>query len=249
MIMNIVYRNMVVFDLDDTLHMRAEPFARTVGELFGITGEQLLGKMFTDFRAIGVEYFHQWDAGTISEQEMYIRRTIDTFALYDRKLTREESAHFHETYGKYLQQIRPAEGIGAMLQTAADMGIGLGVLTNGSPVRQRDKIRALGLSRWIPEEHIAVSLELGVHKPDPEVFVLYKKKICETENIPDTCRWWYVGDLYEHDIEPAARAGWHTIWMVHDDEDKTVERDLEPDRIVRSGKELEDLFRTGGLEI
>ena len=171
MIMNIVYRNMVVFDLDDTLHMRAEPFARTVGELFGITGEQLLGKMFTDFRAIGVEYFHQWDAGTISEQEMYIRRTIDTFALYDRKLTREESAHFHETYGKYLQQIRPAEGIGAMLQTAADMGIGLGVLTNGSPVRQRDKIRALGLSRWIPEEHIAVSLELGVHKPDPEVFL------------------------------------------------------------------------------
>ena len=236
-------QQMVVFDLDDTLHMREAPFAGTVKELYDITDAEQVRKMFTDFRAIGVEYFHQWDAGTISEQEMYIRRTIDTFALYGYTLTREEAAVFHKTYEKYLRRIRPAEGIESALQTAAGLGIRLGILTNGSPVRQRGKIEALGLTKWIPEEHIAVSLELGVHKPDPEVFSLYRKKICETENIPDTCSWWYVGDLYEHDIEPAAKAGWHTIWMVHDEEDKTVERELEPDHIVRNGKELEDLFR------
>jgi len=241
--MNNTGQQIVVFDLDDTLHMRMAPFAETVKELYDIKDAEQVRKMFADFRAIGVEYFHQWDAGTITEQEMYIRRTIDTFALYGYTLTREESAVFHKTYEKYLQCIRPAEGIEEALQAAVDAGIRLGILTNGSPVRQRSKIRALGLTQWIPEEHIAVSLELGVHKPNPEVFSLYKKKICETENIPATCRWWYVGDLYENDIEPAVKAGWHTIWMVHDEEDITVKREVEPDHIVRSGKELEDLFR------
>ena len=51
-----------------------------------------------------------------------------------------------------------------------------------------------------------------------------------------------MGDLYENDIEPAAKAGWHTIWMVHDEEDKTIQRELEPDHIVRSGKELEKVL-------
>ncbi len=237
------YRDMMVFDLDDTLHMRAAPFAETVKELFGITENALIGRMFTDFRAIGVDYFHQWDAGTITEQEMYIRRTIDTFALYGRSLHETESAQFHKTYEKYLQQIRPAEGIESALQTANALGIGLGILTNGSPVRQRGKIRALGLNRWVPEEYTAVSLELGVHKPDPEIFARYKEKVSESGEFLPSCRWWYVGDLYEHDIEPAAKAGWYTVWMVHEEEDKTVQRDLEPDYIVRSGKELEELMR------
>ena len=250
------YKEMVVFDLDDTLHLRSAPFSDAVKEFLGVTDEKTLGKMFADFREIGVEYFHQWDAGTITEQEMYIRRTIDTFALYGYTVTREESADFHRTYEKYLRQIHPAEGIESALQTASERGIGLGILTNGSPVRQRGKIEALGLTRWIPEENIAVSLELGVHKPDPEVFARYQEKICgntkeKGQDDPAAqpnpeCRWWYVGDLYEHDIEPAAKAGWLTIWMVRDDEDSTVQREWEPDHIVRSGKELEELLRKIG---
>lgn len=236
---------MVVFDLDDTLHMRAAPFGNAVIELYDITDRDRVKTMFADFRTIGVEYFHQWDAGVISEQEMYIRRTIDTFALYGYSLTEEESAVFHKTYEKYLQQIRPAEGIAEALQAAAAAGVRLGILTNGSPVRQRNKIRALGLTRWIPEENIVVSLELGVHKPDPEVFRRYREKLEDGEKSagtaagPQDSDWWYVGDLYEHDIEPAIKAGWHTIWMVHENEDRKVKHDLEPDRIVRSGKELE----------
>ena len=265
----------VVFDLDDTLHMRAAPFANAVKERYGITEAEQIKRMFTDFRAIGVDYFHQWDAGTITEQEMYIRRTIDTFALYGYAVSEEDALLFHKTYEKYLQQIRPAEGIEDALQAAVGAGIQLGILTNGSPVRQRNKIRALGLTRWIPEEYIAVSLELGVHKPDPEVFVRYRNKVGDIkknrfedeeevvsakandikirekvgteskngetlmENEEEKNSWWYVGDLYEHDIEPAIKAGWHTVWMVHDEEDKTVQRELDPDYIVRSGKELE----------
>ena len=88
-----------------------------------------------------------------------------------------------------------------------------------------------------------VSLELGVHKPDPEVFARYIKKVGENTDMSDPIsNWWYAGDLYEHDIEPAAKAGWHTIWVVHEEEDKTVQRDVEPDHIVRSGKELKEVL-------
>lgn len=241
--MKVVGKSMVVFDLDDTLHMRAAPFANAVKEWYGDADADQMKKMFTDFRAIGVDYFHQWDAGTITEQDMYIRRTIDTFALYGRTVSEEEALTFHKTYEKYLQQIRPAEGIEDALQAAVDAGVQLGILTNGSPVRQRNKIRALGLTRWIPEENIVVSLELGVHKPDPEVFARYIKKVGENTDMSDPIsNWWYAGDLYEHDIEPAAKAGWHTIWVVHEEEDKTVQRDVEPDHIVRSGNELKEVL-------
>ena len=206
--------SMIVFDLDDTLHMRSAPFAESVSEFFHISEPDQVKRMFTDFRMIGVEYFHQWDAGTITEQDMYIRRTADTFALYGIHLT------------------------------ASDLGLPMGILTNGSPVRQRDKIRTLGLERWIPAGHIAVSLELGVHKPDPEVFRRYQEMILSSaEEAVSPAEWWYVGDLYENDIGPAIRAGWHTVWMVHDEEDRAAEYAHSPDYIVRSGQELRDVFR------
>ena len=248
----------IVFDLDDTLHMRSAPFANAVQELCHIADPGQLQKMFADFRSIGVAYFHQWDAGEIDEQEMYILRTIDAFALYGYTFTREEAWHFHKTYEKYLQRIRPAEGIEEALQTAVDLHMPMGILTNGSPVRQRNKIRALGLTKWIPEEYIAVSLELGVHKPDPRVFALYREKIrslhaaqreqaglLQTEEQQEYA-WWYVGDLYENDIEPAAKDGWHTIW-VQREEDRHVARSVEPDYIVKDGYELEKVFRKIGM--
>ena len=189
---------------------------------------------------------------------MYILRTIDAFALYGYTFTREEAWHFHKTYEKYLQRIRPAEGIEEALQTAVDLHMTMGILTNGSPVRQRNKIRALGLTKWIPEEYIAVSLELGVHKPDPRVFALYREKIrslhaaqreqaglLQTEEQQEYA-WWYVGDLYENDIEPAAKDGWHTIW-VQREEDRHVARSVEPDYIVKDGYELEKVFRKIGM--
>ncbi len=269
---------MIVFDLDDTLHMRSAPFADAVQELCHVDDPGQLEKMFADFRNIGVAYFHQWDTGEIDEQEMYILRTIDAFALYGYTFTREEAWHFHKTYEKYLQRIRPAEGIAEALQTAVELRLPMGILTNGSPVRQRNKIRALGLTKWIPEEYIAVSLELGVHKPDPRVFALYREKIrrlnapgtepadsLQAEELPEAaqtgretesallCRdvmppdtWWYVGDLYENDIEPAAKDGWHTIW-VQREEDRHVTRTVEPDFVVKDGYELEQVFRQIGM--
>ena len=92
--MKVVGKSMVVFDLDDTLHMRAAPFANAVKEWYGDADADQMKKMFTDFRAIGVDYFHQWDAGTITEQDMYIRRTIDTFALYGHTVSEEEALTF-----------------------------------------------------------------------------------------------------------------------------------------------------------
>lgn len=46
----------------------------------------------------------------------------------------------------------------------------LGIITNGPSEHQRDKVRALGVERWIPMERIWISGDLGVGKPHKEIF-------------------------------------------------------------------------------
>ena len=236
---------MIVFDLDDTLHLRADPFGNAVEEMCGMsrTSADMPG-LFEDFRRIGMEYFHQWDKGEITEQEMYIRRAIDAFAMHGISLTGESALAFHGTYEKHLGKIHLAEGIVEALQLAVDREIRLGILTNGPSKRQRRKIAVLGLNRWIPESAMAVSSELGIHKPDERIFALYQKKLRENgTDVDRTDSWWYVGDSYENDIEPAVKAGWNTIWLNRYDADVGKQICVQPDYKIRSGKELTDILR------
>ncbi len=236
---------MVVFDLDDTLHLRADPFFEAVRKMFPeYPAEQAL---FEDFRRIGDAYYQKWDSGCITERDMFILRVIDTFALHGISVTDEKAERFHAYYNDGLQHIRLAEGIEEALQTAVDMGMSLGILTNGSAARQRGKITALSLEKWIPAENILVSSEIGINKPDPRVFSAYQEWAAKGRQISAGEEdWWYVGDLYENDIEAPAKAGWHTIWLDRYGDSEKKKHCLQPDYLIRSGTELTDLLERIG---
>ena len=64
------------------------------------------------------------------------------------------------------------------------------------------------LPRWIPEEHIVVSGDIGVSKPDLEAFRIYERKCCvRPENTV------MVGDNLAADIQGAEAAGWNALWV------------------------------------
>jgi HAD superfamily hydrolase (TIGR01549 family) len=83
-------------------------------------------------------------------------------------------------------------------------GYRLAVIAN-QPARRSAELRALG----IEPEVMAMSEELGVHKPDPAFFT----RSLELLGGPDPDAVVYVGDRLDNDIGPAHAAGLRAIWL------------------------------------
>lgn len=85
--------------------------------------------------------------------------------------------------------------------------IPMGILTNGLKEAQRPRLLKTGISHFF--DHIIVSDEIGISKPNQEIFELAKQKLgnIPSENIL------LVGDNPFSDIEGAQKFGFKTIWF------------------------------------
>jgi len=83
-------------------------------------------------------------------------------------------------------------------------GYRLAIIAN-QPARRTADLRALG----IEAEVIAMSEELGAHKPDPGFF----SRSLELMGMPDPTDVAYVGDRLDNDVRPAAAAGMRAVWL------------------------------------
>ncbi len=82
----------------------------------------------------------------------------------------------------------------------------LGLITNGPAHSQRPKIACLGLAQWM--QCCIVSGEVGVAKPDPQIFSLALQQLGVS---PQQAV--YVGDSLEFDLQGAYAAGIDFVWL------------------------------------
>ena len=82
----------------------------------------------------------------------------------------------------------------------------LGVVTNGAPDTQREKLEALGLAEHLGT--VVISGEAGVGKPDPEIFRIALGALDAPPH-----RAAHVGDSLESDVRGAVAAGIHAVWL------------------------------------
>jgi putative hydrolase of the HAD superfamily len=87
-----------------------------------------------------------------------------------------------------------------------ELGIPLGIVTNGPSKLQRGKIEGAGLHQLIDE--IFISEEFGSGKPDAAIFHAACRSL---KAEPATS--WFVGDNPSADIIGAHNAGLRTIWL------------------------------------
>lgn len=82
----------------------------------------------------------------------------------------------------------------------------LGVITNGLPLGQRRKLERLGIARYF--ETLVASAEVGVGKPDREIFcrALSRMRVAAGDAL-------MVGDSLEGDVLGAQRAGMKAVWL------------------------------------
>ncbi len=203
----------VIFDLDDTLYRRWQPYAHAYETVFANrrTEDWPGGReVYMAGRKISDEEYLRKVNGEISEEQMHVNRTKRSFALFDIILSDAEALAFEEAYQAAQGQIKPVKSFLELLiwlkQHRADTFIG--VMTNGGADRQWKKFHALGLEAYIPEEHVYISQAEGWDKPDVRAFRCYEKKfnLKSAETV-------LIGDSYETDVKGALAAGWQILYV------------------------------------
>lgn len=108
----------------------------------------------------------------------------------------------------------------------------LGLITNGAPDLQREKIKGAGIESFF--EHIIISGEVNVAKPEKEIFIIAANKFNLTED-----KLIMIGDSIGSDIEGAKNAGIKSIWL--NSRNKVLDKNIYPTGIIHSLSQLPNI--------
>ncbi len=106
-----------------------------------------------------------------------------------------------------LHGIDPDPSAAAVLERLRDNGWRVAIATNGNTAQQWAKIRRAGLEPHV--DAVAVSEEVGAHKPDRRVFEAAAQR-CGARLADGG---WMLGDCATRDIGGAQAVGLRTVWL------------------------------------
>ena len=154
-------------------------------------------------------------------------RSLASEGIENEKLAADLGIFFQQRRRELQDRLPGAEEILHQLQKA---GVRIGLLTNGAPDLQREKIEASGLGMFF--DAAVVSGEVGIGKPEPAIFhhLLEKLGVAPAEAL-------MVGNSLARDIIGGKSAGLHTCWLALEGEDEPVGL-VEPDYVIHSLGEL-----------
>ncbi len=249
----------VLFDLDDTLvvdeivsHRALEHTARQALEHHGAEPEQFArdavelaqthwkaGTSHSYCRAIGISAFECLWGNFEGEAEdlMALRAWAITYRarVFDAALRAQmiESAmggqELAETFAAARRRLQRLMPDARETLTRLSGAYALGLLTNGAPDLQREKIAASGLGNFF--QSVAISGEFGIGKPRAEIF----QWLAATMNVAaeDVVM---VGNSLERDIAGARNAGILSIWIKVPGSEEPA--DVEPDFTIAGLAEI-----------
>lgn len=209
--------DLVLFDLDDTLHddtfayqSAAEEVAREVAAEHGVNALALQAAYVAE-----AEGFWQ----RLSPRDLKVKLSRVRASMWQNALesvgvaspeVAEQSAERYNAYRSKYYTLFP--GAVELLKALRERGMKLGIVTNGLSETHREKIALLRISEYF--DAIFLADEVGMIKPDPLLFA----HACRTlGGAPAHSA--MVGDRYDRDIRGALEAGLFTIWLnVRDEE-------------------------------
>ena len=207
----------ICFDLDDTLYKEIDYLKSAYREISAIAVGNNQIKAESAYEVMLKAYLA---GGNAFNQ-------LNSFLGIDRPVK-----DYLEVYRNHKPDVQLSEEVTTTLDELKSAGCVIGLITDGRSVQQRHKIDALGLHRWISDEDIVISEELGSEKPNPanyEYFMnRYSRKV----------EFYYVGDNPQKDFLAPNALGWTTICLrdngqnIHKyDEDVNVEANYLIDNI------------------
>ena len=201
-------KTILIFDLDDTLYDRAEPFRKALEAASGLHIEGDVRAWYGIYSRHSQEMFEANARGEITLEESHVLRIRHAAAELGIHMTAEQEVAYQRYYEKVQKDIVMSDTMKELLDFCCNAGVLMGILTNGPVKNQNRKVQTLGLEKWIPKERLFISEGIGFTKPDVEAFHYVEKALhTSTEEL---CM---IGDSYSSDIAGAIQAGWKTIWL------------------------------------
>ena len=224
-----LYKNLF-FDLDDTLYDRSVPYCKAFTAFFGGRyAEQAMGA-FLQTMLRGYEVFAAAHTGQMTMEAMHIYRHQTGLRDVGIEITPEEALQMQALYAEQQCHISLTPVMKETLSFCQAHFAAVGVITNGGVQSQQDKLKSLGVERWIRPELVLISDALGVMKPAPDIFRLAERAAGARA---EDCV--YVGDSYSQDVASAGGCGWETLWL---NRRGGAAGDLAPTYCVREEREL-----------
>ncbi|WP_002146055.1 HAD family hydrolase [Bacillus cereus] len=201
---------MIFFDIDGTLldYDAAERngishFFQRYNDIF--SGNELEAAKL--WHALSEQYFNKFLSKELSFQEQQWMRMYHLFKTYGVNLSLEESQHkFNQYIELYKNNWTTFEDVLYTLQTLQQRGHSLGIISNGDYEQQIEKLTALNILQYF--KYIFTSSEIGISKPDPEIF---QRAGLQSNLEMKDC--YYIGDRLETDAISSTIAGMHGIWL------------------------------------
>ena len=129
-------------------------------------------------------------------------RIFDEFGI-DEAGWRPRVPEVEERYGGFQEQDLYPDARRAV-DRLKGLGYRVGLVAN-QPASRTAELRALGFEADV----IAMSDEMGVHKPNPAFFA----RVLEMAGNPEPGQVAYAGDRVDNDVIPAIAAGMRAIWV------------------------------------
>jgi putative hydrolase of the HAD superfamily len=147
---------------------------------------------------------------------------------------------FLNWYRYHLPQISLSDGADELLKSILASGNKVGLITDGRAKTQRNKIGALGLSKYIDSDDIIISEEFGSEKPDARNYQYFVDKYLQSEFV-------YIADNPRKDFVTPNKLGWMTIGLLNDGrnihtQNLDIEKEYLPNTWVKSLNEIIEII-------
>ena len=182
----------VLFDLDDTLmdHTAA---------MHAAVEDWLPGGHHERFAEIEKKWFAAYERGEVTHQGQRVERCREF--LGRPEMTEQEALAEYGTYlAAYEKHWCAVDGAREALEYVLDLGLNVGILTNGARDMQESKLRAGGLN--LPGIELFPTVEMTKPKPHREAYL----EACRRLNVEPSSTL-MVGDSLANDVVGARAAG------------------------------------------
>lgn len=220
----VVYdQKVVAFDLDDTLYKEVDYLKSAYREI--------AEKLELKYSIRGV-YDFLWNKWSNGDKDPFGRLIEE----YELNVSKEDLI---QCYRNHIPSITLEQDIADLLSKLKASGIILCLITDGRSLTQRNKILALGLDRFIDNENIFISEEIGTNKYSPKSFEILNSRYPDALKI-------YVGDNCEKDFYWPNALGWNTICIKNEQDNihpfRQVSQSKSPKYIIEKLSEVMELI-------
>lgn len=225
----------IFFDLDDTLfdrrHSQRLALSKIVEDFPDLLGRISEETLLNAFLEADEESMREFSSGVSIGMSRLVRSRSFLAKL---GLDGGFAADVTDSYLKHYPMLQtPVKGAAKLVNELAPR-FPLGIISNGSPEVQYQKLERLGLKHLF--RCIILSEEIGIRKPDPRIFA---GAVAQLGGIAVQCL--HVGDSYDADVVGAIAAGLKSCWF-NPGAIKLKSGDVRPNVEIRHLSELTGLF-------